>query len=320
MEKKNMALPEPMKRWDVVVVGEIYADHVFSGFQRWPAPGEEVHTDHYLRELGGGTINTACGLARLDRRVRLIGLIGEADRPWFKDRLKGFGLSTDGLRSSPLDTGVTVSVSTAHDRSFYTYPGANRRLTELLDDAGTRAELIAGRHVHFAMPLAADLAKRLFPVLRKAGCTTSLDVGFSPDWLRDPANQWTCRAVDYFFPNQREAQLLSGEQSAEAFRHWVTSMDILHGVIKLGAAGAAAVVQGKLLHVPPPHVQAVDMTGAGDAFDAGYIDGVLNGEAPLECLRRACICGALCTTRIGALEGLPDSFSLRSIYEQTYGP
>ena len=315
-----MAFPQPMKRWDVAVVGEIYADHVFSGFQRWPAPGEEVHADHYIRELGGGAVNTACGLARLQRRVRLIGLIGEADRAWFETRLKGFGLSADGLRSDALNTGVTVSVSTAEDRSFYTYLGANRRLTELLDEATIRAELITARHVHFAMPLMADLAKRLFPLLHKAGCTTSLDVGFSPDWLRDPANRWTCRAVDYFFPNQSEAQVLTGDESAEAFRDWSSSMDIRHGVIKLGAAGAAAIVNGGLLRVPPPHVDAVDMTGAGDAFDAGFIDGVLNGESTENCLQRACICGALCTTRIGALEGLPDFSLLRSTYEQTYGP
>lgn len=314
-----MAFSKPMKRWDVAVVGEIYADHIFSGFKRWPAPGEEVHAEHYLRELGGGAVNTACGLARLKRRVRLIGLIGEADRAWFKTRLQGFGLSADGLRSDDLNTGMTVSVSTKEDRSFYTYVGANRRLAELLEEAAVRAELITARHVHFAMPLAADIAKRLFPLLRKAGCTTSLDVGFSPDWLRDPANQWTCHAVDYFFPNQSEAQVLTGDESAEAFRNWASSMDIRHGVIKLGAAGAATIVNGELLRVPPPQVDAVDTTGAGDAFDAGFIDGVLNGEPIEECLRRACICGALCTTRVGALEALPDSFSLRSTYEQTYG-
>lgn len=314
-----MAFSEPLKRWDVVVVGEIYADHVFSGFQRWPAPGEEVHADHYLRELGGGAVNTACALARLQHRVRLIGLIGEADRAWFDRRLHDFGLSADGLRGDPLGTGVTVSVSTAQDRSFYTYLGANRRLTELLDDAAVSAELIAARHVHVAMPLAADTARRLFPLLRKAGCTTSLDVGFSADWLRDPANAWTCRSVDYFFPNQTEARLLTGDESPAAFRDWVSSMAIRHGVIKLGAAGAAAVVNDQLLHIAPPRVEALDMTGAGDAFDAGFIDGVLNGDSTEDCLRRACLCGALCTTRIGALEGLPDSFSLRSIYEQTYG-
>jgi sugar/nucleoside kinase (ribokinase family) len=55
------------KRWDVVTVGEIYIDHVFSGLQNWPLPGEEIFTRNYLRELGGGAAITACGLGRLNR-------------------------------------------------------------------------------------------------------------------------------------------------------------------------------------------------------------------------------------------------------------
>ena len=43
-----------MKIWDVTVVGEIYIDHVMSGFETWPKPGEEVASDHYTREIGGG--------------------------------------------------------------------------------------------------------------------------------------------------------------------------------------------------------------------------------------------------------------------------
>src|SRR5581483_4928486 len=60
-----LAGAERMKIWDVSIVGEIYIDHVMSGFQSWPAPGEEVVTEHYTREIGGGSANTACGLARL---------------------------------------------------------------------------------------------------------------------------------------------------------------------------------------------------------------------------------------------------------------
>jgi sugar/nucleoside kinase (ribokinase family) len=318
METKGMAIPMPMKKYDVMVVGEIYVDHVFSGFRRWPAPGEEVHTDNYLRELGGGTVNTACALARLQRRVRMVGLINEDDRPWFNVRLERFGLSSDGLHSDALATGTTVSISTADERSFYTYPGANRNLPDLLGNPSLIDELTAARHVHFAMPLAVKLARQLLPVLRESGCTTSLDVGFSPDWLRDPENAWTCRTIDYFFPNEKEAGILSGKDSPDAFRGWALSAGIPCGVIKLGSAGAAA-MQGQWLQVLPPRVDAVDTTGAGDAFNAGFIDGVLDGASIQECLRRACICGALCTTRVGALAGLPDVSSLRDTYEQTYG-
>jgi sugar/nucleoside kinase (ribokinase family) len=60
--------PPMTVRLDVAVVGEIYVDHIFSGFPAWPLPGEEVTTEAYTREMGGGTIATACGLARLGAR------------------------------------------------------------------------------------------------------------------------------------------------------------------------------------------------------------------------------------------------------------
>ncbi len=307
-----MAVPTPMKLWDVAVIGEIYADHIFSGFATWPLPGEEVIAESYLRELGGGTINTACGLARLARKTRLIGLIGESDRAWFAQRLEDFHLGTSGLYPDAAGTGVTVSVSTREDRSFFTHVGANQHLGALLGNSDIVAELGAARHVHFAMPLPREQAAILLPQLKVAGCTTSLDVGFSPAWLGDPANLATLREIDYFLPNQKEAALLAGSDIEETFIAWARQLGLEHGIVKLGAKGALAVSHNAVHYATPPSVTAIDTTGAGDAFDAGFIDALLDGE-PIECcLRRACISGALCTTQLGALEGLPDSTLLRS--------
>lgn len=65
-------------------------------------------------------------------------------------------------------------------------------------------------------------------------------------------------------------------------------------------------------------VEVVDTTGAGDAFDAGFIDALLDDASPEDCLRRACICGALSTRAAGALSALPLREELENIYEQTY--
>jgi len=147
-------VPAPGELHDVVVVGEIYIDHVLSGFESWPAPGAEVVTDHYIRELGGGAATTACGLARLGRSVKLVGLIGAADAPWVSQRLAGFGVAADGLRSlADGVTGVTISVSTRADRSFFTHLGANRDLPEALVAPQMVDEIARARHVHFALPL-----------------------------------------------------------------------------------------------------------------------------------------------------------------------
>jgi sugar/nucleoside kinase (ribokinase family) len=307
-----------MKQAEISVVGEIYIDHVMSGFETWPAPGTEVVTENYTRDIGGGAAITACGLARLGRAVNLIGVVGVGDAVWLQLRLHEFGVSPQGLRKVAGPTGVTLSVSTREDRSFFTHVGANRRLAEQLLDRDVLASMVRARHVHFAMPLAHELAAQILPVLNAAGCTTSLDVGHQPAWLQDEANRDTCRAVDYLLPNEKEAALLSGGESPDAYFAFARRLRMRSAILKLGARGAMGHADA-VLTVSPPAVAAIDSTGSGDAFDAGFIDALLDSATLEECLRRACVCGALSTRMPGALDGLPTREELRSTCERTYG-
>jgi sugar/nucleoside kinase (ribokinase family) len=306
-----------MTQYDVAVVGEIYIDHIFTGFTAWPQPGEEAIARHYHREIGGGAANTACALGRLGRTVNLIGAIGASDAEWFEERLLEFGVASDGIWKTTGTTGVTASVSMLNDRSFFTYVGENGRLMEILRSGGIFDSLKSARHVHFALPLDHGLAKVLLPALRAAGCSTSLDVGFQPVWLSSSATLDTCRATDYFLPNEREARLLSGGGTAN-YLAFAQENGLRSPLIKLGSRGAAMKVTGTVYQVASPIVDVVDTTGAGDAFDAGFIDALLDHADPVDCLRRACICGGLSTRLAGALEGLPLREEIGDIYEQTY--
>ncbi|MCU1224183.1 MAG: carbohydrate kinase family protein [Edaphobacter sp.] len=306
-----------MMNYDVAVVGEIYIDHIFTGFATWPQPGEEVFTRQYKREIGGGATNTACALARLGRTVSLVGVIGTSDAGWFEDRLREFGVSSDGLEETGGNTGVTVSVSMLDDRSFFSYVGENDRLVPRLWLEAVLASLRRARHVHFAMPLGRELAMHLLPALRASGCTTSLDVGFRPDWLRDVANLDTCRSIDYLLPNEREASLLCNSDSSN-YLSFAQDIGFPQAVVKLGSRGAAMFANRRNYTVFSPSVHVMDTTGAGDAFDAGFIDALLDSASADDCLRRACICGALSTRSAGALTALPLRAELESIYEQTY--
>lgn len=308
-----------MKTWDVSVVGEIYIDHVMSGFASWPRPGEEVVTEHYTREIGGGAATTASGLSRLGRSVHLIGVIGKEDAPWLERRLAGYGVASRGLRQIGGPTGTTLSVSTREDRSFFTHIGVNRHLNEHLLAPEVLDGLTRARHVHFAMPLSGTLAAALLPALSAAGCTSSLDVGFQPGWLADPSNHSTCQSIDYLLPNEKEGALLSGRPAPADFFAFARELRMRNAILKLGARGAMSEADGVSVAVSPPGVIAVDSTGSGDAFDAGFIDGVLDGAPMEERLRRACICGALSTRAPGGLGGLPDRQELWSTYAQTYG-
>jgi len=311
----------PNKTCDVAVVGEIYVDHVFSGFKVWPKPGEEVLTDDYAREVGGGAAITACGLARLGRRVKLIGQVGLDNAEWIGVRLAGLGVGNEGLRViEDGATGVTVSVSTQRDRSFFTHIGVNRTLSALLGGEAAIGELESARHVHFAMPLERAVAETLLPRLRAAGCTTSLDVGYQPVWLNDDVNTQTLQQIDYFLPNQKEAELWCGVRDEDAFFSRARAFKLAWPMIKLGARGAVAERGGVRRRVHPPRVDVVDTTGAGDAFDAGFIDALLDDASVEDCLRRACFIGALSTRAAGALSALPDREDLRSLHESLSYP
>jgi sugar/nucleoside kinase (ribokinase family) len=289
--------------FDVTLIGEIYLDHVFSGFAGWPEPGAEIFTEEYQWELGGGAVNTACALARLGRSVQLIGVVGREQIDAIERRLAHFGVSADFLMLSAKQTGVTVSVSIADERTLFSYRGANDSLLQRLQETpALLAPAAASRHVHLAMPLPATSISTVLRAIQARGATTSLDVGHHVEWLKDGASAEVMRSVDYLFPNAKEAHVMQGGV-AEYLRF---CRDLgCNAVVKLGAAGAVMLADGRELRVSPPSVRVVDTTGAGDAFDAGFLDGLLDELSPRECLELGCMCGALSTRAAGSLEALP---------------
>ena len=124
--------------------------------------------------------------------------------------------------------------------------------------------------------------------------------------------------MSYLLPNEREARILcSGD--VLAYLEFTRARQWPSGVVKLGAAGAMMRTENGPLVMHSPSVDVVDTTGAGDAFDAGFIDGLLDAEDGEECMRRGCICGGLSTRKAGALRGLPTRHELNRCYEVSYG-
>jgi ribokinase len=304
------------KSRNIAVVGEIYIDHIFTDFDHVPLPGEEVFADQYRREAGGGTVNTACALARLGHRCSVFGVFGKDEEAWLRSRLGSFGVHSGHVASSDLPNAITVSMSTTTDRSFLSYAGANQSLARYVGLPGTIAALSQAEHVHFAMPLETELAEKILPALRFAGCTLSIDPGWRKDWLLSPASPDMLRMVDFFLPNENEAQLLTGRNEPEDVLHAFSALGLGCTVIKLGPRGAMTLQKNRIFTATPPDVHVIDTTGAGDAFDAGFIDAWLAGIDIEEQLRRACICGSLSTRARGALSALPSREEMLEFSQQ----
>ena len=295
-----------MKQWDVIAVGDLFIDLVMTGFPSLPGLGEEGFAESLAKETGGGAANTACALAKLGSRSALFGVVGGSEIEWFRHCFAARGVHTGMVVADPaIPSAITVAVSTPVDRIFYTYYGSNALLPELLGRPETLDHLSAARHVHFAMPVAAALLTDLAKSLRARGTTTSIDVGWQEKWLDDARSREALAHVDWFLPNEREAERMTGESKPERMLEWFREQCGCGVALKLGQEGSAALVEHRFTIVPSICVKPVDTTGAGDCFDAGFFYGVLN-RMPLEqCLRIGNICGALSTETVGGIAGSP---------------
>src|SRR5947199_7317179 len=172
---------------DVLVAGEIYTDLILSGFDSFPEPGREVFASRFSREIGGGTAITAAGLAKLNLRCGVYGLVGEDSGDWVRDRLRAQGVGVRHVQTHPTEpTAITVVATTAHDRAFLSYQGANFALPESLLEAVRSADWVSPKHVHLAYAPLPDNAIELCQQLHRKGSTISLDVGWREDWLSHP--------------------------------------------------------------------------------------------------------------------------------------
>jgi sugar/nucleoside kinase (ribokinase family) len=285
----------------VLVVGEINLDLILSNYQAFPALGREVLVEDAVATLGSASAICAVGLARLGTPVAFLGRVG-ADQ-WGEqclDAMRKAGVDVSRvIRDASLKTGLTVSITSARERALVSYLGA---ISALRASDVPDAALRGFDHLHVSsyflqQGLRPGLAS-LFARARAASLTTSLDPGFDPSELWEPDLLETLRSVDVFFPNEVELCALARcAAPAEALRMLQNGSTVI--VAKLGAEGCACLEDGRLLEVPAFPVEAVDPTGAGDSFDAGFLHARLSGLSLRDCLRWGAACGSLSTRGLG---------------------
>lgn len=306
--------PRPL---DLLVVGDANPDLVLRGGSVEPAFGQQERiVGQALLVLGGSGAITAVGAARLSLRTAITAAVGDDVLGRFvAGELATAGVDTTAVRVLPrAATGVSVALSRPDDRAILTAPGA---LAEH-DPAGLPDEVLRrARHVHiaspFLQPLLRDGLASLIARARAAGATVSLD----PGW--DPEQQWStvaraALAVDVLLPNQQEAAHLAAALPGGAARCTPVTAEASAAalgaggalvVVKSGADGAIAVRDGKVARAASYRVEAVDTTGAGDSFDAGFLAAWLGGADLADCLALGCACGALSTRGAGGTAGQP---------------
>jgi ribokinase len=295
---------------DLLVVGDLNADLVLRGGDVVPTFGQrEQLVDHAELVLGGSGAIVAAGAARLGLEVAMVACVGDdALGRVMVEALAAAGVDTSAVRRDPdAPTGISVGLARDDDRAMLTAPGA---LNALRAEDVADALLAEARHVHVASPfLQAGLRPGLGALAARAR-SSSLDTGW------DPRERWDVPldAFDVLLPNAEEALRLAGRDDGDvetAARALAARGPLV--VVKLGAGGALAVEGSRSARVPAPRVEAVDATGAGDSFDAGFLSARLAGEDLEDALALACACGALSTRRAGGTAAQPTLEEARAL-------
>jgi ribokinase len=257
----------------LTVVGSINLDLVVRA-ERLPRPGETVSGAQFSRVPGGKGANQAVAAARLGAAVTMIGCVGRDEVA--EEALAG--LREAGVEERWLEkeapTGIAlVTVDGAGETTIVVSPGANAELRPDELSLGDADAVLCQQEIPVdTVTRAAELAPRFF-------------LNAAP--ARDGAP-----AAELTIVNRLELEALGERRGLVC--------------LTLGGEGAVLLEDGReVARAAPPVVEAVDGTGAGDAFTACLVVSLLEGRSRDESLRRACVAGALAASRFGAQTSLP---------------
>ena len=299
---------------DVFVVGSINQDFVLS-VERRPEPGETVTEAQLSKGNGGKGANQAAAAALLGASVKFLGRVGDDGfgEP-LVEALADKGVDTSLIEASPdSSTGTAfITVTPDGENAITVAPGANRTLSA--DDVDDASDAIADARVLVAqMEVPPEVVLRAVEVAARQGTRALVNLAPTTDIPRKLLEK-----LDPLVVNEHEAAFLlrervEGVEGALSAAPELLELGPRSAVITLGREGAVFSDGESTNHLPAPKVDAVDTTGAGDAF-VGALAAKLAQELPLnDAVAYAVRAGAAAVTRKGAQGALPTPESVEAL-------
>lgn len=256
---------------------------------------QQASGDGWRVGYGGDTLNTAIHLSRLGRKVAYATALGidsfsdDLRRAWGAEGIDTSLILTDSSRQPGL---YAIHTDHSGERSFsyWRNDSAARQLFELPDSAqliaaASNADLLYYSMITLAIlpPTGRNALLKIANAVRARGGRVAFDSNYRPNLWRDVATAQNAHdtalaCCDIGLPTLEDEMLLSGTLNAEAVADQWRRHGAAEVVVKLGARGCA--IDGRQLVSPPTAIYPIDTSGAGDAFNAGYLHARIDGATP----------------------------------------
>lgn len=300
------------KKLDVLCVGAAIVDVPLQPVSKNIFDCESYPLEQISMTIGGDAINEATVMSRLGPKVGLMSLIGDdAVGHYILEHCKNSGIDTFGMKvRKGIDTSINVGLVTADgERTFVT--NRNGSLWKMTIDDCYLPYISSARILSMASffnnpRLDNSALVQIFKAAKENDMTICADMikprlGETFDDIAEALSY-----VDYFFPNNDEARMMTGEQEIPKVADKILSYGVKHVIIKIGKKGAYLKAQdGTEMIVPAMKgITAIDTIGAGDNFAAGFITGLTEGKSFKECAEYGNVTSSLAIQSIGATTGV----------------
>ena len=274
-----------------------------------PAPGQTLEGDLFTTGFGGKGANQAVIAAHCGAEVHFVGKLG---RDLFGDSIaenfKKLGIDSEYVERSDTPNGVAhIWVDANGENRIIIIPGANheiesKKAIEAIESIAGLAVVVAQCEIKQEVTLAA------FSAAKKRGCATILNPA-----PYQPLSEELLAVTDWIIPNETEFKELHGQdptsdQVLQKFRPGKNS------IVTLGSEGAVLISSdGNLTRVSAPTVNAVDTTGAGDAFVGVFAFGLASGKNPEDAMKLGVKVASMSVTRKGAQSSYPSQAEIETL-------
>jgi len=295
-----------MTKFNVIGFGALNVDTILK-VDKIVGAEEESFIRDYTEACGGSAANTMVGLARLGCKVGFIGKVADDHEGQMQlDCFKTEGIDTDGIiHSSKGKSGVCLGfVDKKGARALYINPGVN----DSIEFRELQPAYISQTQI---LHLSSFVGEKSFRSQKKL-------MSFLPDSVKisfDPGAIYAHRGFAsiepiiqnsfVMMPNSLELEIITGESDIPKGAELLIRMGVKIVAVKLGAKGCYVTNGQEKRIIEPFKVRAVDTTGAGDAFNAGFLYGLLNDQTLFECGRLGNFVASRSVMKMGGRAGLP---------------
>jgi len=274
-----------------------------------PAPGQTLEGDLFTTGFGGKGANQAVIAAHCGAHVHFVGKLGnDLFGDSIAENFKKLGIDSEFLERSDTPNGVAhIWVDANGENRIVIIPGANheielKKAVQAIESIADLAVVVAQCEIKQEVTLAA------FSAAKARGCATILNPA-----PYQPLSKELLEVTDWIIPNETEFKELHGQAS--------TSDEVLksfrpgkNSIVTLGSEGAVLIASnGNLTRVSAPKVNAVDSTGAGDAFVGVFAFGLASGKSPEDAMKLGIKVASMSVTRKGAQSSYPSQAEIETL-------